>query len=582
MKSELLDAYLCGDLRGESAAFIEAALKSDAALREVYFQQVRMDAALRVLLEDEELAEVSPERFAAGIMARLQTEEPVETEEDRKFAKSVLMEILEERGSKPRPMGWWDWVKAAGVAAAAAIAAIFLLQNVRVTDGDDAGGGSGGDARDRFVARITAENPGAAWAKPLPLDPVTSDAGSAEDNGPLPIVAEDGWIRPGRLTLESGVAEVTFNSGARIFLEGPAVLEVERPNRAFLERGKLTAEVPKPATGFVINTPRVNVVDLGTRFGVSVEKSGDTEVHVMQGVVEVSRLTGNAAPLVLEEGLAVRADGRTRSELQVIEYAGDRFALKVSEPSEADAPPRFLRYEFDESGGSEIEDTGRGIEGAPFFASLFPDSDEPTRPKRSVGRIGGALAFAPDERFDSPLLSGFESGDALSVAFWVRIPPRPDRADANTMLSLVTRPEGPGTEEISSFALAPVPWRMSWNADPGEGTAGALRVETDNGRAFVIGSTDLRDGRWHHLAFRFAGGATADIATHLQLYVDGQLEDVSGYRGGQVPKGPIHRLRLGGDAGEACFEGVIDEVHAFPEAVSPSVLQQLADGAEKL
>lgn len=575
MKTELLDAYLSGDLRGESAAFIEAALKSDPALREVYFQQVRMDAALRVLLEDEELAEVSPNDFAAGIMARVRTEEPVETAEDRKFAKSVLMEILEERGSKPRPMGWWDWATAAGIAAAAVFAAIALFQNVSVSESENGGYGAGGESRARFVAQITAENGDATWGKPMPLDSV---ADSEEGNsGDLPIVANDGWVRPGTLTLESGVAEVTFNSGARIFLEGPAVLEVERPNRAFLEFGKLTAEVPKPATGFVINTPRVNVVDIGTRFGVAVEDSGDTEVHVMQGVVEVSRLTGNAAPMVLEEGLAIRADGRTRSELQEIEYAGDRFALRIANPKDAETLPSFLRYEFDESGGSEIEDTGRGLEGAPFFASLFPDADEPTRPKRSVGRSGGGLTFAPGERLDSPLLSGFENATApLSAALWVRIPPRPDQAGANSILSLV------GRSETGGIATDSVPWKLSWNANPEDGTAGALRIETDNNRAYVVGSTDLRDGRWHHVAFRFVGGENANLASHLQLYVDGQLEDLSGYLGGAVSEDSIRRLQLGGAPGDAFFEGAVDEMHLFPEAVNPGILQQLARGEEKL
>ncbi|MCB1230712.1 MAG: FecR domain-containing protein [Verrucomicrobiae bacterium] len=576
MKSELLDAYLCGDLRGESAAFIEAALKSDAALREVYFQQVRMDAALRVLLEDEELAEVPPSQFAAGIMARLASEEPVETEADRKLAKSVLMEILEERGSKPRPMGWWDWAAAAGVAAALVIGAVMLMQSVRVSNSGDEGILASQESSARFVARITAENADVTWSKPVPLNPVTADADATEESPA--IVADDGWVRPGRLTLKSGVAEVTFNSGARVFLQGPAVFEVERPNRAFLESGRLTAEVPKPATGFVINTPRVNVVDLGTRFGLSVEKSGDTEVHVMQGVVEVSRLTGNAVPMVVEEGLAVRADSRTRSELQVIDYAGDEFELTVRKPLESTGPPRFLRYDFDESGGSEIEESGRGIEGGPFFASLFPDADQPVRPKRSVGRSGGGLVFTPGERFDSPLLAGFNGDDPLSVALWVRVPPRPERADANSMMSLISHPETTGTGTDPEL----VRWRMSWNADPSEGTAGALKVANNGNAAYVTGSTDLRDGRWHHVAFRFIGGPSADIGTHLQLYVDGQLEDVSGYRGGAVSGGPIHQLQLGGATGAPSFDGAIDEVHAFPEAVPPGVLQQLADGQTKL
>ncbi len=580
MKSELLDAYLCGDLRGESAAFIEAALKSDAALREVYFQQVRMDAALRVLLADEELSEVTPERFAAGVMARLALEprEEGSREDERRFAKSVLMEILDERGSRPRPMSGWDWAKAAGIAAAAAAVVVLFLQSVSVNDAGDGGGGQG-ESPARFVARITAEESGVVWSSPMPLDETTSEAVETGGAEPLPIVDGEGWVRPGRLTLKSGVAEVTFNSGARVYLEGPAVLEVERPNRAYLERGRLTAEVPKPATGFVINTPRVNVVDIGTRFGVSVEAGGDTEVHVMQGVVEVSRLSGNAVPMVVEEGLAVRADGRTRSELRVIDYAGEQFALRVAEGADSAQVAGFLRYAFDESGGSEIEDSGRGLEGAPFFASLFPAEAEPARPKRSVGRIGGGLVFAPGERLDSPLLSGFGSDEPLSVGLWVRIPPRPQSPDANTILSLIGADTGVvvgGGPETS-----PVLWRLSWNAEPGEGTTGALRIESGD-KALVVGSTDLRDGRWHHVAFRFAGGVEADMVTHSQLYVDGQLENVSGYREGVASGGVIQRLHLGAAGKDGAFEGAVDEVHVFPDAVAPGILQRLAAGDEKL
>ena len=102
-------------------------------------------------------------------------------------------------------------------------------------------------------------------------------------------VRKDGWISAREVVLQSGVAELTFNSGARVFLEGPAKLSLEHSNRGYLEYGRLTAEVPSRASGFVINTPRLNVVDIGTRFGVSVAPNGDTEVHVMQGVVEASR-----------------------------------------------------------------------------------------------------------------------------------------------------------------------------------------------------------------------------------------------------------------------------------------------------
>ncbi|MCB1090325.1 MAG: FecR domain-containing protein, partial [Verrucomicrobiae bacterium] len=344
------------------------------------------------------------------------------------------------------------------------------------------------------------------------------------------------------------------------------------------EQGKLTADVPKAATGFVINTPRVNVVDIGTRFGVSVEENGDSEVHVMQGVVEVSRLTGNAVPVLLQEGVAVRADDRTRSELQFIEYAGDRFALRVAREAKPAAVSRFLHYGFNESGGPEIEDEGRGFEGGAFDASLFTSPDSQARPKRSVGRQGGGLSFSKGERFDSPRLSGVQSGESMSMAFWVRLPPRLEETNSAPLARLMgNRQKSNSAPQVGGAGSDPL-WLVTWNQDPIKGKSGALKV--GSGDAYAIGSTDLQDGRWHHLAFRFVGGSgEGDLATHLHLYVDGKLESISGYRSGVVQSGEVERIQVGGEGGEGqWFEGTIDEVFYFPEAVGPVVFQRLANG----
>jgi hypothetical protein len=555
MKTELLDAYLSGDLRGESAVFIETALKGDDALREAYFQQVRMDAALRMLLADDELADVTPDRFAAGIMARLASERPVASPADRHFAKSVLMEILDERGLRPRPrMGRWDWAKAGLVAAAAVVLTVFLLQSVQV---EKPGSGDNAAATEYFVAQLTKASEGAEWS----LTPAREDA-EPRNVSERVVDGEDGWLKPGRLELSRGVVEVTFNSGARVVLEGPAVMQLERSKRAFLESGRLTAEVPKAATGFVINTPRLNVVDIGTRFGLSVEAGGDTEVHVMQGLVEVSRLTGNAMPLILAEGLAVRADERTRSELQAIEYAGDRFALTVAN---SPAMPGFVHYGFNESGGPELLDSGRGLEGGPFEGSLLADISAPPRPMRSVGRSGGGLVFAPGERFDSPPLGGFDDSGAVSLAFWLRLPPGSveDGRGGGVAVRLLEI----GNDDDVEKTL----WEVAWNDDPMAGKTGALKVS--GGDISVTGSTDLQDGRWHHVAFRFIGGDPEDASTHLHLFVDGQLEAISARRSGRAETGAVDRLRLGGGA----FEGAMDEFFVYAAAVAPGMIQHLAE-----
>src|SRR5262249_518170 len=58
------------------------------------------------------------------------------------------------------------------------------------------------------------------------------------------------------------------------------------PSEAYCTEGKLRATVPPQATGFTIATPKLDLVDRGTEFGLSVNPSR-TEVHVFQGKVEL-------------------------------------------------------------------------------------------------------------------------------------------------------------------------------------------------------------------------------------------------------------------------------------------------------
>jgi hypothetical protein len=94
-------------------------------------------------------------------------------------------------------------------------------------------------------------------------------------------------LGPEKLELLSGTAELVFGDGARVILEGPASFTTQDAGRAMLERGRLAARVPPRARGFTIVTPTVEVVDLGTEFGVNVSKQGVVEVAVLAGKVEI-------------------------------------------------------------------------------------------------------------------------------------------------------------------------------------------------------------------------------------------------------------------------------------------------------
>ncbi len=94
-------------------------------------------------------------------------------------------------------------------------------------------------------------------------------------------------MRAGKtLRLERGLAEIEFEKGARVILQGPAGIELVSGSCARLFHGTLTARVSKGAIGFTVLSPGGKVVDLGTEFGLSVDERGATTVRVFAGEVE--------------------------------------------------------------------------------------------------------------------------------------------------------------------------------------------------------------------------------------------------------------------------------------------------------
>jgi hypothetical protein len=122
-------------------------------------------------------------------------------------------------------------------------------------------------------------------------------------------------LPPGHLRLKAGLAQIEFYSGASVILEGPAHLQILSANAAFCERGKLRATVPPQAQGFTVRTPKLDLVDRGTEFGLQVGAGNKTEVHVFQGKVELhdadtnTRTRRERTHKELTTGQGVRLDG---------------------------------------------------------------------------------------------------------------------------------------------------------------------------------------------------------------------------------------------------------------------------------
>ncbi len=135
-------------------------------------------------------------------------------------------------------------------------------------------------------------------------------------------------LEPGTLRLQSGLAQVVFYSGARVVIEGPTELELVSPEEAICRAGRLLAEVPGPARGFRVKTAQLDLVDLGTAFGIQTGHS-ETKVDVFKG--EVSFSGGTAAKETLKEGRAalVKESGPPQLMAASRESFAEMFALQT-------------------------------------------------------------------------------------------------------------------------------------------------------------------------------------------------------------------------------------------------------------
>ncbi|MFK7789129.1 MAG: hypothetical protein AB8C95_06475 [Phycisphaeraceae bacterium] len=124
-------------------------------------------------------------------------------------------------------------------------------------------------------------------------------------------------LRPGeRFSLIAGFVEITTKRGAVAIVEAPATIElIENDNAIRLHAGKLVGIcITENSQGFLVSTTNMDVIDLGTRFGVQVSESTGTQVHVFNGEVELDPVKrgDDEAPTKLTAGQSAWAPADTQ------------------------------------------------------------------------------------------------------------------------------------------------------------------------------------------------------------------------------------------------------------------------------
>jgi arylsulfatase A-like enzyme len=183
---------------------------------------------------------------------------------------------------------------------------------------------------------------------------------------------------------------------------------------------------------------------------------------------------------------------------------------------------------------------------------------------RVPGRVGGALSFDGIHDCVSTSWQGITAANPRTVCLWVKC----TTASGKPLLAR-------GDDRVTGGT-----WHLLLNANPADGTVGAIRTDVNGG--YAIGSISITDGNWHHVASVLP---ETDVTTVLH-YVDGNLDGVSGSRPLAVNTvAGFQSVTLGaGTNGGAMqyFAGCLDEIQVHDRALSEETIRLLAGPPARL
>ena len=201
--------------------------------------------------------------------------------------------------------------------------------------------------------------------------------------------AVSGGLAPGELQLEKGVAHIRMAAGAELVLKAPTIIELVESAAVRLKQGNLTVSVSDESTGFRVLTPMAHLVDVGTEFGVEVEESGTTEVHVFQGVVVArSNASGSVIPIAAREAGRIDAP-RDRRDLT----CGEFVSVKLDRSRFSGLSPSSVDTAFD----PEIHKAGRAIRRLQAGSRIVFLGDHATSRETHLLLVNQALSCLPAE-----------------------------------------------------------------------------------------------------------------------------------------------------------------------------------------
>jgi hypothetical protein len=126
---------------------------------------------------------------------------------------------------------------------------------------------------------------------------------------------------------------------------------------------------------------------------------------------------------------------------------------------------------------------------------------------------------------------------------------------------------------VANWGVNTAGQKWTFRVQDGNGTAGALRVEVNGG--YQVGNTVINDDAWHHVAAVLPSQGSPDVS-HIRLYVDGILEDISASQVRAINTVGTQTFRVANDFSTRRFQGRIDEVRLYDHALTSTEIRALA------
>lgn len=225
---------------------------------------------------------------------------------------------------------------------------------------------------------------------------------------------------------------------------------------------------------------------------------------------------------------------------------------------------------------STAQDLTSGLEGYWAFdegeGGAGADQSSQNRPAESLsgdltwtaGKIGNSVFFTGADDVVVDGFDGIGGNNPRTVVYWVK----------GTSVA---------TAAHVAWGASGAPngrkWHVRFNDNAGNGTVGAVRTEIQG--SFIIGSTPINDGQWHHVASVFPDGGT--LMEDVIHYIDGEVDPRSGIGNQELLVDTAAEdgddfVRIGSriqGANTNYFTGALDEVRVYNRALTQTEIQAL-------